>query len=985
MTLELSFFLYPQRTLQKSLQATLRTLSQVDRRRIAPILTASFRNAYAPSLNDMSIQLSGSCFRSLQQTGHRTTLPFASRFINTLRARRDIHLHRYHPLLFTCTRHRPPFQSLPPPSQPYATAALRTTAPPTSPDTRLTTTEAEAQFLTSLQDIHLAGAAWNAYTLMPLPSKQNMHIQKYEQFMSTLYTLARSKRRSVQWRRLRQIYEDIKQLGIPRTKPVMLMAMAAYGRTGSFEQAEMLFKELKQQDLADGEVYQHMIRSALDCNVLQPAFATLEEGIAEHQLQGESLYRCIDHFVRVSCSKNNVPYAMRAVRKILSLEPVDQMFTPLLQSMANDICKSYIYAMKKCDFGSGLDMEITASSASWEIFANEYVKRIAWDSRQKIFTSRYLGDLFELLIKAYPSIAPTATMCDTVLRAVAQTRDRDFAKQILIYMKQHGIQPTRATVQVLQQSFVANTPAPSCTDMDGMDEWAVVRKMVQDHQFDRASLFLKSSGYYDKALKKQAEGNEALNIALEPFATILESLLQHGHWNKCVQLYKTWEKDTISRVLDTNRRIPLAALAARISRGDFPGLRHMVQNMRIEMTRKSILRVTLAVLNLKRENVKLVPGHLAVRGMQTMEDALGIRVGLKGIARVIEKLGERGDINIAYKLYLSTISAVRSGIFPATKTMSGIHRIFIEAAIANNDMSKVEEAWLNMVRRSHLPSCQRKTGRPELAAYNMLLNCYASRYPTPHLAKLTRIFQRLLTDGHTPNNVTYNIIIKAFVYNKNPEAAYSTFRRMVEAGVMPDNYTVNTMLQGWVAQGEWGRTVNFIKALKKSNIQVELDVTAFNLLVQGFLHLDHRKLSHLRMLKLQGDFATAKQLTRRWTQHGPYPLSSGMLWDIFESAIGLKPSDVLRGHALLSEQEQLRILQYTQSGEYQDLWDTLIKLTEKPTSKHASSFINMFAPCAGNSMKPDDITFKLFIKAFLCAGNMEAASAIHHYLMTHVS
>ncbi|KAI7888703.1 uncharacterized protein EV154DRAFT_425341 [Mucor mucedo] len=416
---------------------------------------------------------------------------------------------------------------------------------------------------------------------------------------------------------------------------------------------------------------------------------------------------------------------------------------------------------------------------------------------------------------------------------------------------------------------------------------------------------------------------------LDCYAMVLEHWLTCGRWKECIRAYgrlKTREKGTM-----TNRRLVKAYVTARCSMGDdWMGVERALTEGQIRFTSTTVTRMLMTMMGFQsKTGVGLVPGKHVLTALTLMEKKLDVQLSGEELARLISGLGKRGDVENGFRLY--TWVREQKGERCAS---SHLYRAMMTSATKNNDIRKLERVWVDMqYRKRFLDDGESEKEEHSLTRYNVLLNGYASRLPKPDLTRVKKVFQRLLGQNLSPDIVTYNILIKAFVNANNMEAANQIFQKMIQSGIQPDTYSTNTLLNGWIIRKDWHHVETFVKELKKGT-QQELDVVTFNLLVQSFLQLDSKTMNYTHWLKQQKKGAHLKQMETSSTQVTG-KMSSQKIWSIFRSTTGYGP----------------------------DL---------KPTAMEG--FVKLF------STEADEVTGKLFMKAFVNIKDYPSAAKIQKWM-----
>ncbi|KAI8068726.1 hypothetical protein BC940DRAFT_298899 [Gongronella butleri] len=469
---------------------------------------------------------------------------------------------------------------------------------------------------------------------------------------------------------------------------------------------------------------------------------------------------------------------------------------------------------------------------------------------------------------------------------------------------------------------------------------------------------------------------------LDVYAQLMETHLAAGRVDAAQSVYDQVVASSWQQVAHHNRRIVKAAVVTHFAKGQFDECERLLRNRQIDMTSKTASRIIHTLIGLNRPHRRQgVSGRRIVRAIQSLERILDVQLGLLTILHVMRYLGQRDascscvdvrldDARRLYRWVRGDIGikrdAARSNLRKTDRAASSIlYLTMIQIAQAHNDIALAERVWHERLYRGTCSSAPNaKPFKPaSLAAYNLLLDVYASELPTPNLARVQRTYRRLIRAGHQPNIITYNQIIKALVHAEKPDAANHVFDSMLahdnghdsntmvlptpmpSRALAPDRHTVNLILQGWVNQKNWERVETFLEQLQQLDLTRHLNLVSFNILVRGFLHLDAHDLALEQMFRNKRQWHNVKHLRAQ----RPYPLTSTAIWDIFESSTGRPRHEWIKSHAAST-------------------------LAPSSIARH-QGFVDLFR-LAGT----DASTCKLFIKAFTLAKDKHAAHALTQWM-----
>ncbi|OVA00404.1 Pentatricopeptide repeat [Macleaya cordata] len=124
--------------------------------------------------------------------------------------------------------------------------------------------------------------------------------------------------------------------------------------------------------------------------------------------------------------------------------------------------------------------------------------------------------------------------------------------------------------------------------------------------------------------------------------------------------------------------------------------------------------------------------------------------------------------------------------------------------------------------------------RPDTSVYNALITAHLhSKDKTKALAKALGYFEKMKgIERCKPNNVTYNILLRAFAQARNVDQVNALFKDLEESIISPDTYTYNGVMDAYGKNGMM-REMEDVLARMKSN-QTKPDIITFNLLIDSY-------------------------------------------------------------------------------------------------------------------------------------------------------
>lgn len=946
----------------------------------------------------MSIQLSESWLRSLHYTRrihHLTTNRVPAR----LACRRllsidptSTRLHFVHARLYpTPLRYHPHRHS-------YVTIALK--LPPAEDSDRFNKVDiARARFDACLNAPKPPlGNLWKAYIkLNAIAIQTNTGVftsDDYEKLILTMEAHALSKRRSVYWSRIAIAFQDAYHLKL-HTRPMALAAVRAFGRTDQLDQARAVFDAVP----IDSEGYTRLFQAALECNQLEEALKVLRQGVSA----GESAETLgLAAWIDLCLVKKNLRRA---------IEVYSEFKLPLPADTLQSVYKAYVERMRYHGHWDHDHVSVT-DGQTFEHFVRAYAQLARKESlpakERQLFSAANLDTLLTQM-----SFTPTSKTCDMLLDVQASAQSYAGIKHILARMQQHAVQPTVKTTCILLK-VLGKSMAPASArnlyhelgrahplDHDTYTQFVhtfaelrlpsmaqeVVLQMekqgmaVDDaaqvaiaHALASKGRFAEADTWMGRTQVLQTAGKASDIAALDAYAVVMEAKIGRGDFQACLAQSRVLRTGVAGHVAVKNRRVVKATVTSLCALGHWDQLKEFLASLSIELTPVTVYRMLNSLVHSKTPEGKAgVPGRRIVEALQMLEQALDVRVDAGGLSLLIRGLGsQRGDFRSAYRLYQDVRHEIRTGQRPWRK-IDSVHRAMIDVAVDSDALRTAEHIWNGMAseRRKH-----KNSKKPPTSWYNLLLNAYADREPELNFEQVKRIYQKLLKSGARPDHVTYNILIKAFARSGNTGSAHHVLQQMITAGYPPDQWTVNTLLQGWIVEKEWDVVETFIKDLNKQKYGVvPVDLTTFNLLLRAILRVpyDH----DLHRLQRQQRWIEAHQRV----QAGTYTLTSETIWRVLQSATGIT-QDHLQQHARLLTARAMV------SATGVEAWFDLVHAAEArhrpfqdtkkpPEQQHnAVGFIGAF----GKHLQPDTTTFRLFKTAFLHAGDTRSANLIRQHM-----
>ncbi|CEG69826.1 hypothetical protein RMATCC62417_05830 [Rhizopus microsporus] len=799
-------------------------------------------------------------------------------------------------------------------------------------------------------------------------------------------------------------FEDTRILGKRPTTSMYLDAITAYGYTKNKDKLIDTWEDYRRNYLLKSSSHQRYIKALIECGDMTAASKNFLDLKTKHFVKPKDIAECLVELVPACLEKNNIYLALQATNDYLNhANPWDEA---ALQSVTHSLWNKFSTILH-------LDNDITPTTI--DTFIRLYIDNINPSRRDKgknHFSPQHLFTMFRLI--TVKNETPSAYACNLVLEAQLPDANYRAIKWVVAFMQKHHIQPTAHTISILLSAFGSFLPSKnvqflysSLKQNNRIDEnifQAFIKVFSEKQDMENAQAVLSDmkseglqlgqkpciaivEGFVNKDCLGQADdwlkqNEDSAQKSLDAYAVLMEAWISKGNWTECISKFAWLERKKIEGV-HTNRRIIKAMLTAKFASGKcWDQCEGHLNNLSISFTPNTISRILRVMLGIEQNGHYLIPGKNIIRALQMMEQKLDVHLNSEGISRIITALGERGDISDAFALY----NWVRKDNTCTRTRCSGsnIYRAMMHSAILNNDLRKLERAWVDMQYRKWFLDCESGTRSEKLqhtlARYNMLLNGYASKLPHPDITRLKKTFQRMLKHGLTPNIFTYNILIKAFAYANNMDAANQVYHNMIDAGITPDTTTANTLLNGWILQEDWKAVERFVQKLKSADDNKQqprsgLDMVTFNLLVQSFLHLDSKSMAYEKLLKRENKWYDVEQLENSRTK-----LKSGKIWNIFEMTTGYKKETIdnyYKSKRISEKADSSKLI--VLPSDFGSIGDFLIKAATDQQSVKLSNPKDAFIRFFSRSMEPDEVTYKLFMKAFYDKGDYHSASKIKEW------
>ncbi|KAI8393703.1 uncharacterized protein BYT42DRAFT_551949 [Radiomyces spectabilis] len=659
--------------------------------------------------------------------------------------------------------------------------------------------------------------------------------QHVEELLSFYKGRASAHRQSKYWSKIIQVYTDAQNLHIPPTRSTMLTAMAAFGRSGRFDDAAKLYSDLNLAgDSKDLLLHQTFLDACLHCGRIEAAGKVLQ--LIQRADDQETVVQSTWRFIDVCIKKNSMRRAIEAAKDL-----------------------------------------------------KHHVANLDPSNLEKTC---------ELLWHGYAKLA----------------------------VRHHGVGLDTKPYTV--QAFLTEFAGKQQSALACMKEYPI------------------------EAWPQPPLVKEALHM---------EHILNQGRYRACVTRYQALITGDLQATAEKDTRIATLAAVASCATGNWTKCESILSKFKIDVSSSTLQRVMDGLVD-AASGTPPITGAILLRSLQTMERVWGVRASSKTIVHLLRFIGNRGEIQDAYKLYRWVREDAKRHSSSAPVTTSSravdpaISLSLLKAALANGQMLIAERAFRDLLYHTSADGVR----PPRLWLSNMMMNGYAVQYPTPNLPRVKRTYQRILQAGDDPDRVTFNTLIKTFIRCDNYSAAQKTFDMMLESGITPDNWTVNTIIQGWVAKQNWQQIERFMLKIRDCDATLELDTVTFNLLVQGFLRLNPNDAHATQHLARRKQWKELRQLEKQRHQD-VYKIKSEVIWTILADATGLTQDDIHNAvqNSTHADGQECQRQPHTQHN----------------TSKH-KPFITYFKGAA-----PDAATYKLFMKAFNKAGDPVAASKLHHWFM----
>ncbi|CEP13795.1 hypothetical protein [Parasitella parasitica] len=815
---------------------------------------------------------------------------------------------------------------------------------------------------------------WQEYEQRQQHHKDSMTSQDYEHVISTLHQQAQiSSSKSVFWDRIVQVYETAHRLDQHSTPKIYLTAMKAYGLIGNSQQVIAVFKEYKKRFRLKSTAFQHYFEAIIASGDFKAAINVFRDIKSNPNLNVQDASICLRDLTAAFCLSTRKSKVYAAIQAVEEMKPsISDWDTHCRHQITEFLWQGYHRLLFPKEPNAPPITPLSAEKLFTTIIGNA-------SNTTKIIPSQSFT-LFDLLCHLPNRFVPTAKTFHLLLEI--QLRDKNYSnmKHVLAWMQKLDIEPTSSTVAILLRTFgfhltrlqeeqlynkllkQKNVDADFFKNYIGVfaNDGSLVKTVLNDVQQCGIEMDATWHATMTQSFVKRGQLDQAIEWLrkvnspdLDCFATVMEAWLQRGQWHECISQYEELLQQR--QYADINRRIVKCAITA----GFALGKNNMLDQIKIKFTPNTVMRIANTLLSLKTENgAALVPGATVVTSLRIMESKLHVYLDAEGISRVMLGLGNRGDCEHAFGLY----KYVREGGHESVRRRCATSQIYLAmmtCATKNNDIRILERAWVDMqYRKRFYGNKTKKKVLHTLARYNILLNGYASQLPKPNLTGVRRLFQRLLDQQLEPDTVTYNILIKAFVNASNMEAANQVLQRQEK----PDIRATNTVLNGWIIQRNWDQVEKFVK-------EQPVDITSFNLLIQSFLKLDSKTMTYMRILKNKQKWHELSKL-----KSAKVALSSKEIWNIFESATGYTRHTITNvGHIRMKNRTNATLCKQ------------LTRLERNPPivpwpTQSKSAFINLFSKSTKEPAVPDEVTYKLFMKAFVNTGDYESASDIYEWM-----
>ncbi|CAO3652319.1 unnamed protein product [Mucor hiemalis] len=759
---------------------------------------------------------------------------------------------------------------------------------------------------------------WTEYQTAFSESQHTLDVKQYDELISALLEKASSSKKPGFWGRIIQAYEDSQTLNIQPSQNMYLAAIKAYGRSRDLPKVTAIFKEYKQHYKLKATSYDYYLTAVVQCGDANAAHRVFRDINTNALMKKTQLSICLADLVTLCFRKSNPLLAFKSIEIFQSSTWDDDALDRTVQTLWNGLA-------------STPSTSITPSSV--ESFVRMYIEKSS-TSTDKLFIPSHLFTLFHLLCQN--NVSPTIATCNLVLDFTDTHLGK--VKSVLKSMQRLDITPNEQTLDILNRIFGVKK-----TEVDVYNYF--LNTTFEKERIGKEEVKRLKLGKEEKVLSRLYSSN---CTDLDCYAAVLESWIEGGQWNKCAVEYRKL-KELMPQV-NTNRRIVKAMVTAKLAEGsEWNQISDILKGLKIQFTSTTIMRILYTMMNAESKyGHSLIEGKVIFKSLQVMETVLDLQIDGEGIGRIISRLGKRGDVENGYRIY----NWVRGSSQSTTRcSSSSIYLAMMSSAIKNNDIRRLERAWVDMqYRKRFLIGCQDEPKEMHsLSIYNILLNGYASRLPRPDLTRTKRLFHRMLRQNMAPDVVTYNILIKAFVNANNMDAANQIFRKMIQTGTKPDTYTTNTILNGWIIKKDWSHVESLVQELKssESNACSNLDIVTFNLIVQSFLQLDSKSMNYAHLLKHQNRWSHIQQLEENDAHKYKTKLPSGKIWTIFESTTGFSEK-LIRDSNYKSER-----LQPSQNA-----------------------FVRLFS----NTAEADHVTYKLFMKAFVNIGDVKSAFKVYQWM-----
>ncbi|KAI9288393.1 hypothetical protein BC943DRAFT_316425 [Umbelopsis sp. AD052] len=621
----------------------------------------------------------------------------------------------------------------------------------------------------------------------------------YEMMIELLEFRALNAQKSTSWARIRELFEEYSSLRGTPTLPILQIAITAFGRSGQLDKCEDLVKQVdgleKLSRSSYIETHFRLFEAYMRQGKSKPALGVLQS--IKDELSNETLVKAIERMADATARRSNtgvlfqtlesVDISLIASDKHVARKVIDTLWKGQWLAIADMVCETkdeknqmhntlrrlninksqdfsficqhiIVQALRNLDQASRKRMQLEKASNSEQWMPTHYAQ---------LFSITRVALLVELTLTAFPKLQLPSQCMHDLSHLFAISGNSDASEKILRLLRNRKCIPIDKNSSEGISAFERSQLTRETTSISSDEIQTTAAFSIDTHQ--------QSGIQFDRDLN---------HIHSQHLAkALMQDFLANKQWDQCLALYEKMMVLNQDFALSGQSGLLEYAIIAHAAQKQWSAchasLRQAIAHQKNDLSSDFLKRLLNRMAHLYQLDRTNLSGNRIVRVMEMMEQTCKVQLDIAYTNALIRKLGEERDLQAARRLYKWVLQPQGQHTLAETPSRAINRATFhaiMNAAVHNNDTDLAIQAYIDLLHRwrPRLPEVKSEDSlkaheshinphlEPTLITYNILLNAYASRRPSPKFSQIYALYRRMLIRQVEPDQVTYGTLAKAF-------------------------------------------------------------------------------------------------------------------------------------------------------------------------------------------------------------------------------